>query len=172
MPTATLSRFAPIVVPQLRLALGYAAKLVADVPADRFAHMPAPKVNHPAFNIGHLAIYPERVLEVVGRRELAAPDERFVELFKAGTPCVEQDGRYPAKDEIMKRFNGRWELVAATLPEIPDERFAEANPLEGRMRELLPTIGAMVNFLCGSHLQMHLGQVSVWRRLMGLGPVI
>lgn len=172
MPTATLSRISPIIVPQLRLALSYAERLAADIPAEKFAHMPVANVNHPAFNFGHLAIYPERFFEIVGRGELAKPDQRFVDLFKAGTPCVEQDGRYPSKDEIMRRFSERWALVATTLPEVSDERYSEPTPIEGRMKELMPTIGAMVNFLCGSHLQMHLGQVSIWRRLIGLGPVM
>jgi len=24
-------------------------------------------------------------------------------------------------------------------------------------------------FMCGSHMQMHLGQISAWRRVMGMG---
>jgi hypothetical protein len=41
--------------------------------------------------------------------------------------------------------------------------------MEGRMKELFPTVGAAVNFLVVGHTQSHLGQISVWRRLMGLG---
>jgi hypothetical protein len=35
----------------------------------------------------------------------------------------------------------------------------------------MPTVGAAVNFMLGGHLQMHLGQVSAWRRAMGLGSI-
>jgi hypothetical protein len=42
----------------------------------------------------------------------------------------------------------------------------------GRMSEMLPTLGAAMMFMCGSHLQMHLGQVSSWRRAMGLGSAM
>jgi hypothetical protein len=34
---------------------------------------------------------------------------------------------------------------------------------------MFPTIGGAVNFLLVGHVQMHLGQVSTWRRVMGLG---
>lgn len=172
MATATLPRTASFILPQLRLALGYADMLAADIPPDRFAHCPVPNVNHPAFCFGHLSIYPERLLEMLGRPELARPDARFVELFRAGSKCVEEAGRHPPKDEIMARFKDRWEVIATVLPQIPEERFLDANPAEGRMKELMPTLGAMAIFMCGTHMMMHLGQVSIWRRLIGLGPVM
>ena len=49
-----------------------------------------------------------------------------------------------------------------------DETFLKPNPNEGRMKELFPTIGAAVTFYLGGHVQMHLGQISAWRRAMGL----
>lgn len=170
--TATQPRIAQIILPSLGMAMRYAEALTKDVPAEKFAHLPVKNVNHAAWCIGHLSLYAERIFELVGRGDLASPDARFVELFKAGTPCVDEPGRYPAKDVIVTRFRERWERVQAVLPEIPEERFFAPNPLEGRMRELLPTVGAAVNFLCSGHHQMHLGQVSAWRRLIGLGSVM
>lgn len=172
MTTATQSRLAGLIVPQLRLSLGYAQQLVADIPAEKFAHCPVPRVNHPAWCLGHLAIYAERTLDMIGRKDLASPDPAFDELFKAGTECVDQPGRYPSKDAITKRYLGRWEVVANALPTMPDEHCFEPNPAEGRMRELFPTLGAMIVFVCGTHHMMHLGQISTWRRLIGLGPVM
>jgi len=63
-------------------------------------------------------------------------------------------------------------VLADVLSEVPDEVFAEPNPLEGRIAEFLPTIGIMVNFMANSHHMMHLGQLSAWRRAIGLGPVM
>jgi hypothetical protein len=37
------------------------------------------------------------------------------------------------------------------------------------MRELFPTIGSVQAFYCGGHMMMHLGQMSAWRRMEGLG---
>jgi len=45
----------------------------------------------------------------------------------------------------------------------------QANPMGGRMSEMFPTMGSAVMFMCGSHMQMHLGQISAWRRVMGMG---
>jgi hypothetical protein len=38
------------------------------------------------------------------------------------------------------------------------------------MTELFPTIGSMQAFYVGGHMTFHLGQVSAWRRMQGLGP--
>jgi hypothetical protein len=43
-------------------------------------------------------------------------------------------------------------------------------PDESR-RERFPTVGAATNFLLNDHLMFHAGQVSAWRRAVGLGSV-
>ena len=59
-------------------------------------------------------------------------------------------------------------MVSAALRSTPDETFDRPNPAEGRMRELFPTIGSVQTFYCGGHMMMHLGQLSAWRRMLGL----
>ena len=78
-------------------------------------------------------------------------------------------GHCPMKDVVLKNFLERYKLVAATLPSVSDETFLQANPMGGRMSEMFPTMGSAVMFMCGSHMQMHLGQISAWRRVMGMG---
>ena len=46
---------------------------------------------------------------------------------------------------------------------------AKGNPAEGRMKELFPTIGAVSAFLLSGHQMSHFGQISAWRRFVGLG---
>ena len=38
-------------------------------------------------------------------------------------------------------------------------------------KEALPTVGDGVAFLLTGHLGVHLGQLSTWRRMIGLGPL-
>ena len=156
----------------LRRSIGYGEMLVKDIPADKFAHMPIPNLNHPAFCIGHLSLYPNRVLNMVGKSALIVDKPNYTALFVAGTPCVEQDGRYPAKDEIVAYYLDRYRAIEKVLPEISDEMLRRENPIEGRLRELFPTIGSAMCFLLNNHHMTHLGQVSAWRRVMGLGSVM
>ena len=156
----------------LRQPLAYAERILKDIPADRFAHMPIPRMNHPAFCIGHLSLYPNRLLNMIGRKDLVREKPGYAELFQAGVECVEQDGRYPAKDELVTYYFDRYRTISELLPNISDETLQLPNPIEGRMRELFPTIGAAMNFLLNNHNMVHLGQISAWRRAAGLGPAI
>lgn len=156
----------------LRRTIGFAELLVKDVPADKFAHKPHPTMNHPAFCIGHLSLYPNRAFTILDKPEMAVVKPGYPELFQAGTLCVEQDGRYPPKDEIVAYYLERYTAIAEFLPQLSDEVFARENPLEGRMKEIFPLVGIAVNFLLNNHHMMHLGQLSAWRRAMGLGSVM
>lgn len=156
----------------LNITLGYAERVLDGIPADTFAHMPHPGMNHPAFCIGHLSLYPARILTMLGRPELAVEKPGWAELFQAGVACVEQDGRYPGKDELIAHYFEGYRTVGAILPEVTEQTLQQPNPIEGRMKELLPTAGAMVNFMLNNHQMVHLGQISAWRRAMGMGSAM
>lgn len=59
----------PIVASSLALTLRYAEDLVKTIPDERFCELPTKDMNHPAFCVGHLAIYANRVLDMVGRSD-------------------------------------------------------------------------------------------------------
>ncbi len=165
----TLNTTGALIATSLNYTIGYAHDLVHSIPAERFCEMPSPGMNHPAFCIGHLAIYANHVLGLIG-----CPDRKIVmpfgdEHFKNGAPCVAQDGRYPSKQVICDTFNSGWKTVLAALPAVEDNVFASEHPAEGRFKELFPTRGDVTNFLCGPHNMVHLGQISSWRRAAGLG---
>jgi hypothetical protein len=172
MPTLTAPRLADSLLPPAKMSLTYAERLCADIPANRFGHQPRGKVNHPAFNMGHLSIYPNRLLTILGRPELVVEKPGWDLLFKAGVECVDDDGRYPGKDEIVAHYVDRYAAAMEALPGVAEERFAQENPMEGRMREILPTIGAVATFMLTCHPMMHLGQISTWRRMMGMGSAM
>ncbi len=156
----------------LRSTLRYAELLAEDIPAESFHDMPHPTMNHPAFCFGHLSLYPDKVLKLLGKNELVVEKEGWAELFDAPAPCVSQDGRYPGKEEIMAHFIHRNQTLLELLPQTTDDVFRRQNPFEGRFREMFPTIGSAVNFIVNSHNMLHLGQVSAWRRAVGLPAVM
>ena len=132
--TATQTGIGSMISAGLRMAIGYGQKLCADAPADTFGHMPPKGMNSALFNMGHLAIYPEKAFAMIGKPELAKPlPEKWEELFKNGAPCVEQDGRYPGKDAIVQRYVERYNALADALESVPDEVFHRPNPMGGRM---------------------------------------
>ncbi|MCA9284257.1 MAG: DinB family protein [Phycisphaerales bacterium] len=173
MTTSTLDRLSAATINAcLKPTIGYAEALLKDIPADKFAFSPHPTMNHPAFVVGHLSIYPNRLLSIMGKSDLAVERPGYDELFKAGTACVADPKKYPGKDELTAYYLDRYKTLASVLESVSDETLAQPNPMEGRLREMFPTIGAATNFMANNHNMMHLGQLSSWRRAMGLPSVM
>lgn len=161
------------------MSYGMAELQLKDVTPAMFARKPnlggrEIDTNHPAFVYGHLAIYPTMLMGMLGLDAAKAPKPAgFDELFSAGKPCLDDPSGtiYPAMDTIVKVFMANHRVLLDALPGVPDATFAGDNPRE-QSRKRFPTVGDAVGFMVGSHMMMHLGQVSAWRRCMGLGPVM
>lgn len=169
-----MAMIATVVVPGMKMMLGLADLLAKDIPASEFGRQPAGvKMNSPAFNYGHLSIYPDRGFEMIGRPELARHDQKWVDLFAAGKECVDDPtgSVYPSMDAIMERFRARHAALLEVLPSVSDEVMMGPNPNE-RLRDRLPTVGSVMAFIVSAHPMNHLGQVSAWRRMKGLGSAM
>ncbi len=172
MTVMTAVRLGEALMAPAKMSLGYADGLCKDIPAAKFGHMPHPKMNHPAFNMGHLSLYPNRLMQMLGLDRHVKEKAGWDLLFKAGVECVENDGRYPSKDEIVEFYMDRYKTVIELLPSVGDDVFTRENPAEGRFKEMLPSVGNVAIFMLTSHPMMHLGQISAWRRAMGMGSVM
>lgn len=164
-----------IIAAPFTVAKMYAEGLVKDITPENFRRKPKGiDVNSPAFNFGHLAVYPERILAMIGREELALKDTTYADLFSAGKPGLDDpDGSaYPPMGEIMDRFFTRYGVAVEAVRGLRDESVLQKpNPSQNEnFRKMLPTVGMVVAFLLDGHCQSHLGQVSAWRRCMGMGP--
>jgi hypothetical protein len=159
----------------LQLSLAYADRLLAGIGADRFARFAAAgpttvESNHPAFVLGHLAIYTPRIVALLGGTPTPMP-ERFTAVFSKDEKCVDDTAgtEYPPMAEVVEVFRRGCTEAIAALRAAPDEVLQQANPMKGQMAELFPSIGSLTGFLAGGHMMMHLGQISAWRRIEGLG---
>ena len=83
---------------------------------------------------------------------------------------MDDPARYPSKDEIIGIYQSHNEALIETLRTVDDDVLHQPNTNFAPDR--FPTIGAIVNFLGGAHHMVHLGQVSTWRRLIGLGSAM
>lgn len=158
---------------------GFAEKMLVGVTPQSFARKPrfettaGPKVidcNHPAFVFGHLSIYPARfyaMFEIDPTPVAVAPE--FVELFKAGAECRDDaEGTiYPSMDSITTTFFSRHDTLFEKLTTLDDSIMQKPTPDE-RYRQHFPTIGIAFTFMLTSHIMMHMGQISTWRRCFGL----
>ncbi len=160
----------------VRVGLGYAERMLKDVTPDQFARFAQPggetiESNHPAFIYGHLSLYAARIIEGVGGDASSyQPSPAFENAFSKDAKCVDDpDGSiYPTMKEVTETLFTNYRAVAESLDKADDSVFTQPNP--GPMQDRFPTIGAMYMFYIGGHFMLHIGQLSAWRRAMGLGP--
>jgi hypothetical protein len=164
-----------VIADSLQVSIGYGEKLLREVPAARFPRLAVAGgvtvvSNHPAFIYGHLSLYAPKILRQIGHPAPTVP-EHFERLFSKDATCVDDPDLdlYPGRDEIVDFFLEGHRMVSGALRSTGDDVFQQPNPAEGRMKELFPTIGSVQAFYCGGHMMMHLGQMSTWRRIEGLG---
>lgn len=150
------------------LNLGYAHRLVEDLADDQLALQPAPGMNHAAWVLGHLACTADMLATMIGGSPVCPPD--WPGLFDWNSSPVAERSRYPAKTDLLRALAEGHGQIAAALPGFPADRWPEPTPVE-EVRGFLPTLGDCVVFVMAAHENIHLGQLSAWRRVQALGRV-
>lgn len=167
-----------VIADSLALGLDYGERLLDKVTADKFARLATTgrspiKSNHPAFIYGHLSLYAPQIIAHLdsGSSDLKVP-EAFEPVFSMKATCQDDPDHkiYPPMDEVTDFFFESYRSASELLRSADDHVLQQPNPSGGRMAERFPTVGSMFNFYAGGHLMLHLGQMSAWRRMMGLGP--
>lgn len=150
------------------LNLDYAKRLIADVPDAKMTFQPAPKTNHAAWVIGHLACSCDFMSSMIGGK-IVAPKE-WETLFGWESAPTADPKRYPSKAELWKALEAGHVSLADAVKKVPAADWAKPFPLEA-MRGFTPTLGDGIVFILAAHENVHLGQLSAWRRVQGLPSV-
>jgi len=148
--------------------LDYLRRLVADVPNDLLTRQPAGAVNHPAWVIGHLVYSCEAIGGEIGLTPWLASD--WKSRFGTGSTPVEDRAAYPEKEALLAALRDGQRRLAERLTVVGNEGMAAPLP-DVRYRSVFPTVGHAVLHILTAHAAGHVGQVTVWRRVMGLGAL-
>jgi len=149
-----------------RFLLGYAEGLLKDIPDERLAEQPVPGVNHPAWIIGHLTYTAEMSVWLLGGEKVLPED--WAGKFGPDSTLTTLRADYPSKEELLDLFKTRFETAIRLTGTADPAAMAAPNP-RAHLADRLPTVANMISFLFTGHLGMHLGQLSTWRRLIGIG---
>lgn len=163
-----------IIADSLELTLGYAERLLKDVTANSFARLgstgrAAIQSNHPAFIYGHLCLYAPRIVNQAGATFSLEIPEAFAEVFSKEAQCQDDpDGKiYPVQSEVVDLFFNGYRAAVDALRAAGDDVLQQENSTA--MAERFPTVGSLLNFYSNGHVMMHMGQMSAWRRIRGMG---
>lgn len=148
--------------------LGYAKRLVTEIPDTQMAFQPARGMNHAAWVLGHLACTADMLGGMLGVKPTCPPE--WVPLFDWNSTPSSDMSVYPSKATLLKALEDAHAAIAAALPGVPASRWADETPVEA-VRGFLPTLGDCFVFVMAAHENMHLGQLSAWRRAQGMPRV-
>jgi hypothetical protein len=146
----------------------YCRMLVGDILDERMAEQPLVGINHPAWILGHLAWTADGSLAMLGAPK-TLPTE-WATLFGAGSKPSAERGVYPSKDNLLRAVEQGYQQVRQRAASAGPEQLSRPTT-SPRVKEALPTLNEMVAFLLSGHMGVHLGQLSSWRRMIGLPPM-
>ena len=160
-----------------RYAANYAVDMAKDVTPAMFARLATSggkpvQSNHPAWVYGHCAFYFSSIIELTGGTlKPAHRPAGYEDLFKNGSTCLDDPNGtiYPPMAELIAYYNANLNDAVAALTSASDETLNAPHLKDGQPHPYFPTKGALAGFLCCPHPLNHLGQISAWRRFMGLG---
>jgi uncharacterized damage-inducible protein DinB len=159
-----------LILPAFKLNLWYSQKLVADLTEEQMCAQPISGVvmNHPAFLLGHLALVAGNFATGFVGAAPVCPEE-WKELFNQGAKPLADRSRYPSKAELVKALEDAHARLADAVTKATPEMLSQ--PAPEKMRSRFPTVGGLLAGMMTSHEASHNGQLSAWRRAMGLPPV-
>jgi hypothetical protein len=141
---------------------------VADVSDADIVAQPGGIANHPAWMIGHLTHTCQLLGGVLGVAEWLP--ENWAARFGAGSVPVPDPGAYETKAEALARLRDAQSRVTDAVERLDDSRLDEPFP-DASYHDVFPTIRHAITQVLVGHTAMHVGQVTVWRRAMGLPPM-
>ncbi|NNJ26859.1 DinB family protein [Alienimonas chondri] len=154
---------------------GYGENLAADIPEDRLAEQPQPGMNPPVWLLGHVAVVGNFALSLLDGLGIDAPAvdlPGWRENFGIGSrPLVYADDfSPPSGDELRAAVKDTHARYLAASAHLTPEMLAKPLPIE-RLAVRFPTYGDMLTHLLTTHDAVHWGQLSAWRRAVGLPAV-
>ena len=151
--------------------LDYGQKLVADLDQDQMILQPAPEgeaaSNHPAWVLSHLNVYMPLVSEALKGKSFEDPKDHE---FGMQSKPLSDASVYAPKEKLIGDFVAYHEQVIGQLESADDSVLATEIQLP-RWQPVMPTVGVVLPYLLCNHENLHLGQISAWRRIQGMPSV-
>jgi hypothetical protein len=97
------------------------------------------------------------------------PDE-WARRFGTGSAPVADGGYYENRDDALAILADAQSRLTAAVEHLNDTQLDAPLPVEA-YRVVFPTIRHALTQVLVGHTANHVGQVSVWRRAMGLPPM-
>ncbi len=148
--------------------LDYLREQVADIEPSEMVAQPNGITNHPAWVIGHLTYACQLLAGVVGLSEWLPKD--WEDRFGPGSAPSADSSLYETKDDALEILRDAQEKIIRAVEQTDESRLDEPFP-DPSFLDVFPTVRHAVTQVLVGHTANHVGQVSIWRKAMGLPPM-
>lgn len=148
--------------------LDYLRDQVKDVADADMVAQPNGIVNHPAWVIGHLTHACQMLGGVIGIPAWLPED--WASRYGTGSKPLADLSLYENKGDALANLTGAQSRITQAVAQLNEARLDEPFPVES-YREVFPSIRHALTQVLVGHTANHIGQLSVWRRAMGLPPM-
>ena len=145
-------------------------KLVADLRDEQLYLQPAQHMNHAAWTLGHLLPVDHSLLNLLTGEPIPDWMEAWKAVYGMNSTPSNDPGQYQPKTILLERLARVRQPLMARLGQMKPKDFERPNTNQ-KWRERFPTIGDMLVYYGIWHETYHSGQLSAWRRVLGLPPV-
>lgn len=153
----------------LRFMFGYLRNLLADWDESVWTTPVAGAANPPAHVVGHLAMSLDLALNLLGRPSLC-PTEWHTNFGPEADP-TQVSIAYPTKGQYIEAMSRCVEAIDEAA-QMPDLNAMEApQSFKFFVNTPIKTVGDCVALLMTTHFSLHIGQLSLMRRINGKPPL-
>jgi len=149
----------------------YGANLISDLDESQMTLQIAPDgkaaANHPAWVYSHLNIYFDVIESIIKNEPFEDPKGHH---FGMDSKPTSDASVYAPKEQLAADFDAGHERIAQLLQAAGDEVLDNKISL-ARWEPVMPTASLALPYLMLNHENVHLGQISAWRRIQGLASV-
>jgi hypothetical protein len=143
----------------------YCRRLLEEIPEERMTEQPVTGINHPAWILGHLSLAADTAAALLGAEKTLPAD--WGKRYGTGSKPSASRAEYPSKAELLATCEKAYERVRRLASTANAEQLAQPTTIP-QMKEMLPTTRERMAFMLTGHVGAHLGQLSAWRRMIGL----
>lgn len=140
-------------------------KALSDIPEHLLCDQSKGFMNHPLWQIGHVAL-----ARVGAAREIGATcefPEAWAKVFGRGSQPVADASVYPKRAELLAKYKEAVGAFHELAPKATPEQLNAAHSVAA-LQGVFSTVGDLVSGITCMHDSLHLGQLTAWRRAMGL----
>ena len=141
---------------------------LADLTDQEMMHRPAPGCNHIKWQIGHLIVSENSMINQCLPGALPELPEGFAEKYTKETAGSDNESAFDSKADLLNLHKQQREATLAALENIDPADLDKQGPEE--MRSYCPTF-ASAFLMQDAHWLMHAGQWAVIRRQLGRKPL-